>query len=174
MFLPYVTETEYLTIVELDHAPILLHLTFPLNNLEHPPWKLDKTLLADYAYCVFISNKTDDFIESNKKDNVSPSILWKTLKAVIRGEIMYSVRSNKIRRQEEDRLIKSIDKVDALYSTSPSPELFKRKLDLQIRFNLLSTKKTERLLLKSHGYAYEHGEKAGRLLACQLKCQAVS
>ena len=29
-------------------------------------------------------------------------------------------------------------------------------------------------LLKSRGYAYEHGEKAGRLLAHQLKAESVS
>lgn len=175
MFLPYVTKTEYLTIVESDHAPVLLDLSFPLNILERPPWKLDKTLLADNAFCVFISKKIDEFIDSNKKADVSPSLLWETLKAVIRGEIIsYSVKSNKIRRREEDRLIRSIDAVDALCSTSPSPELFKRRLDLQSQYNLLSTKKTERLLLKSRGYFYEHGEKAGRLLAQQLKRQAVS
>ena len=38
----------------------------------------------------------------------------------------------------------------------------------------MSTGKTEKMLLKSRGYAYEHGEKAGRLLAHQLKSQFVS
>lgn len=64
--------------------------------------------------------------------------------------------------------------VDAQYSVSPSPELYKRKLDLQTHYNLLSTEKTERPLLKSRGYVYERGNKAGRLLAHQLKCRSAS
>jgi len=154
---------------------VILDLTFPLSNLQRPPWKLDTTLLADNAFCELISQKIDSFIEFNKKDNISPSLLWETLKAVIRGEIIsYSTRINKAQRLEQDQLIKSIDIVDTQYSTAPSPELYKRKLDLQTQYNLLSTTKTERLLLKSRGYIYEHGEKAGRLLAHQLKCRSAA
>lgn len=131
-------------------TPILVDVTFPLNNLERPPWKLDKNLLADNAFCELISQKIDDFIDSNKKDNISPSLLWETLKAVIRGEIiLYSANINKMKRIKQEELIKSITIVDAQYSISPSPELYKRKLDLQTQYNLLSTDKTERLLLIS-------------------------
>lgn len=53
-FLPHVTKTEYLTIVVSDRAPVLLDLSFPLGNLERPPWKLDKTFLLDNAFCELI------------------------------------------------------------------------------------------------------------------------
>lgn len=58
----------------------------------------------------------------------------------------------------------------------PFPFFFSppKKLDLQTQYNLLSNAKTEQLLLKSRGYVYEHGEKAGCLLAHQLKSQSVS
>lgn len=96
-----------------------------------------------------ISQKIDDFINSNKKDDISPSLLWETLKAVIRGEIIsYSAKMKRIKQEE---LIEAISMVDAQYSVSPSPELYKRKLDLQTQYNLLSTGKIERLLLKSGG-----------------------
>ena len=139
--LPFVTKADYSTIVESDHAPVLPDLVFPPNNSEHPPWKLDKTLLADSSFCDLKNKEIDNFIESNKKDNISSSLLWETLKAVIRGVIIsYSARINKMRRLEQDQLIKSISTVDSQYSTSPSPEL---KLDLQTQYNLLSTGKTE-------------------------------
>lgn len=38
-----------------------------------------------------------------------------------------------------------------------------------MQHNLLSTKKTEQLLLKAWGYIYEHNDKAGRFLAQQFK-----
>lgn len=47
-------------------------------------------------------------------------------------------------------------------------------MDLQTQYNLLSTEITECLLLKSQGYIYEHGNKARRLLAHQLKCRSAS
>lgn len=55
--LPFVTKAEYLTIVESDHAPVLLDFAFPSYNLERAPWKLDKTLLADKAFCKLIYEK---------------------------------------------------------------------------------------------------------------------
>ena len=108
--LPYVKKAEYSTIIESDHAPVLLDLEFPLYKLECPPWKFDKHLLSDNAFCELISQKIDDFIESNKKDNISPSLLWETLKAVIRGEIIsYSAKMNKMNRIKQEELINLMD-----------------------------------------------------------------
>uniref|UniRef100_A0A3B3HDP0 Reverse transcriptase domain-containing protein n=1 Tax=Oryzias latipes TaxID=8090 RepID=A0A3B3HDP0_ORYLA len=122
-----------------------------------------------------ISQRIDDFIETNQKDDISPSILWETLKAVIRGEIIsYSAKIKKMKRTTQEELIKSISKVDAQYSASPSPELYKKRLHLQTKYNLIATEKTEQLLLKSRGYLYEHGDKAGRFLAHQLKCRSAA
>lgn len=173
--LPYVRKTEYSTIIESDHAPVLLDLEFPLYKLERPPWKFDKHLLSDSAFCELISQKIDDFINSNKKDDISPSLLWETLKVVIRGEIIsYSAKMNKVNRIKQEELIKLINVVDAQYCISPSPELYKKKLDLQTQYNLLLTEKTERLLLNSRGYVYEYGDKASRLLAHQLKSRSAA
>lgn len=123
--LPCVRKAEYSTIIESDHAPVLLDLEFPLYKLERPPWKFDKHLLSDSAFCELISQKIDDFIESNKKDNISPSLLWETLKAIIRGEIIsYSAKMNKMNRIKQEELIKLINVVDAQYSISPSPEIY--------------------------------------------------
>lgn len=173
--LPFVNKVEYSSIIESDHAPVVLDLAFPLYQSELPSWRLDRNLLADERFCEMISQKIDDFINFNQKDDISPSLLWETLKAVIRGEIIsYSAKINKMKRIKHEELIRDISIVDAQYSVSPSPELYKRKLDLQIQYNLLSTEKTERLLLQARGYVYEHGDKAGRLLAHQLKCRSAS
>ncbi|KAG7522338.1 hypothetical protein JOB18_019938 [Solea senegalensis] len=120
-----------------------------------------------------ISTAIDNFLETNNIDNISPSLLWQTLKVVIRGDIIsYTSRVNKTRKQEQERLLSSIFDIDRQYSASPTPELYKNKLDLQTKYDLLSSEKTERMLLKSRGFVYEHGEKAGRLLARQLKCKS--
>lgn len=173
--LPAVKSTEYSAIVESDHSPLLLDLCFSLNRTERPSWRLDPTLLADDSFCSLISTAIDNFLQTNRSDSISPSLLWETLKAVIRGEILsYTATRNKTRRRMQEQLIDSIRDLDRRYSISPSPELYKERLGLQTQYNLLSTDKTEQHLLRSRGFIYEHGEKAGRLLAHQLKCRSAS
>ena len=43
-----------------------------------------------------------------------------------------------------------------------------------MQYNLISTQETEQYLLRSQGFIYEHGEKAGCLLAHQLKCRSAA
>lgn len=50
--------------------------------------------------------------------------------------------------------------------------LLKQRLHLQAQFDLISTKEVECLLLRSRGSYDEHGNKASRLLAHQLRSQA--
>ena len=155
------------TVTESDHAPVSLDLAFPLHKLECPPWKLDRNLLADNALCELISQKIDDFIESNKKDNISPSLIWETLKAVIRGEIIsYSTKINKMKRIKQEELIKSITIVDAQYSISPSLNSIKRSWTFKLSIICYQLKRQN--MLKSQG------DKAGCLLTHQLKCRSVS
>jgi len=47
-------------------------------------------------------------------------------------------------------------------------------MGLQTELDLLLTREAERLLLHSRGSIYEHGDKAGRLLAHQLKSRVAS
>lgn len=55
--LPLDKKIEYLTIVESDQVPVLLDLTFPLQQSEYPSWKFDRTLLADEGVCKMIYKK---------------------------------------------------------------------------------------------------------------------
>lgn len=138
--------------------------------MEYIPWRLDTSLLKDEGFCQIISSAIDEFLEFNRSDDVSPTILWETLKVVIRGKIIsYKSMLNKSRRLELERLINAIQVLDSQYSASPCPELYKEKMKLQ---ELLASEKIERMLLKSRGIMYEHGEKSSRLLAHQLKSRS--
>ena len=86
----------------------------------------------------------------------------------------FSTSRNKARKQREQELINSIRDIDHQYSTAPTPELYKDRIALKTQYDLLSTQNTERHLLWSRGHYYEHGDKAGRLLAYQLKCRSAS
>ena len=63
----------------------------------------------------------------------------------------------------------------SLGPSSPASSLaLSNKGDLQTEFDLITTTDAERLLLRSQSAYYEHGDKAGRLLAPHLRCQRVS
>lgn len=94
---------------------------------------------------------------------------------VIRGEIIsYSASRNKERKKAQEKLIESIQKTDCQYAKAPTAEVYKEKFSLKTKYDLLSTEKNERDLIFARARFYEHGEKAGRLLAQQLKSKSAS
>ena len=63
----------------------------------------------------------------------------------------------------------AIADIDEKCSTNPTSELHKERILLQMEYNNLSTHKVVSNLLKTKQKFYEHGEKAGRILAHQLR-----
>ncbi|XP_062893735.1 LINE-1 retrotransposable element ORF2 protein isoform X1 [Mobula hypostoma] len=173
--IPMIRQIEYTAIVISDHSPVKLDLCFPLNVRERPLWRLNPLLLSNEKFCSYISANIDTFFETNKTESVSYSLLWETLEAYLRGQIIsYTSHANKERRKEMQVLLKSIWDLDRKYSEAPTAELYKSRVDLQAKFNLLSTNLSEQLILKTRGLYYEYGDKASRLMAHQLKRQAAS
>lgn len=174
-FIPAVESVEYLAIIISDHAPLVLDLSFTLNTRERPLWRLNPFLLSNEKFCDFVSTSVDSFLEINKTEGISYSLLWETLKAYLRGQIIsYVSHLNKERRKQIQDLTNSIFNLDRQYAENPTPELYKKRADLQSKFNLLSTNQAEYLLLRTRGSFYEYGDKASRLMAHQLKRQAAS
>lgn len=173
--LPAVVSSDYQAIVISDHAPLSLDLSFATPKGDPPQWRLNSLLLSDQTFCEYITSSIDTFISINKSDSVSHSLLWETLKAFLRGQIIsFSAHKNKTEKAAITNLTNSISDLDRAYSSNPTAELYKKRLNLQTEFNLLSTKRAEKLLLHTRGSLYEYGDKASRLLAHQLKQKAAS
>lgn len=62
-------------------------------------------------------------------------------------------------------MTKSTVKLGWQYALSPSSKLYKERHSLQTEFHFLSTSETVNLVTQSHHRFYEHGEKAGKILA---------
>lgn len=166
---------EYSSIVISDHVPLLLDLDLVPKSKSHSNWRLNTGLLSSEKFCEFISEKISTFIENYKSDSTSPSLLWETLKVVIRGEIIsYNARIRKDEKQRQLELMEAILHIDRQNSTSANPTLQMERLKLQTEFDLISTNKAEFLLRRTKGTYYEYGNKASRLLARQLKHQSSS
>src|SRR4029434_3550329 len=107
--------------------------------------RLNSGLLANADFCHFVSTNIDVFFETNRSDQVSPSLLWETLKAFIRGGIIFfSAHLTKNRRLKQQELLDAILDIDRQQASTINPDLTTKRLQLQTEFDLLSTGKAER------------------------------
>lgn len=172
---PYIVSAEYSPIAVSDHSSVILDIRFELKHKSFRSWRLDPLLLSDAAFRNHISDAIDFFLETNQSDDTSPTLLWETLKAFIRGKIIsYTAHINRCRRTRHKELEDALANLDTQHSTNQSPDLYKERLKLQTELDLLSTREAEQLLLQSRGTFYESGDRAGRLLAQQLKSRNAS
>ncbi|KAI5105880.1 SH2 domain-containing adapter protein E [Silurus meridionalis] len=165
---------DYLAIVISDHAPLALDIQFSTHRPTQSPWRFNSHLLADKDFCASISGAIDEFLLFNRLDSTPCSLLWETMKAYLRGRISYSAFTYREHRAKLRDISSAISQLNQSYASSPSPELYKQRVELQAEFDLLSTRDTECMLLRTRGSYYEYGDKPSRLLAHQLRRQAAS
>lgn len=90
-----------------------------------------------------------------------------------RGRIISSTsHANNMQRSQQKELEEVIANPDNSLSNANTPDLYKERIRLQTELDLFLTTEAEQLLLRSRGLVYEHGDKAGRLLAHQLKAKS--
>lgn len=65
-------------IIISGHAPLLLDLELVPKTKSHSTWRLNTGLLSSDKFCGFISDRISRFLENNKSDSTSPSLLWET------------------------------------------------------------------------------------------------
>ena len=161
--LPLISNCKYHSIVLSDHSPVQMDLIFPANVAPQRTWRLDPQLLLCRHFRTYLNDQIDFFLEINDTQDVSRGVLWESMKAYLRDQVIsYVAHRNK---ECSDK----IADIDRHYALLPTPDLFKEKLLLQTEFNTLMTCKVEINILKSKQVYYEDGDKAGRLLALQLK-----
>ena len=165
-----VSTCKYDAIVISDHAPISMKIRFQNVSTTRAPWRLNTRLLSNEGFVEFVSKRIDYFLSFNKTPDVSASLLWESLKAFIRGEIIsYSAFEEKCRKDKLATLSKRISQIDAIYAVSPSPQLYKERLTIQAEYNIITTNRTTELLIQTKSRFFEQGDKASKLLAHQLR-----
>lgn len=170
-----VVDCEYHSIVISDHAPLKIKLNIPGTDPGYRPWRFNPLLLSDETFVNFIKSEIDLFLSHNKTPGMSFLTIWEALKAYLRGQIIsYGSMQRKATVKRLRRLTDDILKLDIIYSHSPSEDILKRRLLLKTKFDLLSTRQAENLLLKSRHVSYEYGERAGKILAHQLRQKTVN
>lgn len=160
----------------------LLSLTMPhifyswhLNTSTTASWWFNNLLLTDKEFVNFILDQLEQFISTNDKGEVSKGTLWESLKAYIWGQVIsYAKSAHRSRLKRRSEISDEILKVDHQHSVTPSIALYNKRISLQSDFDFLSTEESGKLLLQSRYRWYEQGEKAGCLLAHQIRQTATA
>lgn len=174
-FLSAVHSCEYHSIVISDHAPTSVDIGFPSRVPHTRQWRLNSSLLAQAPFKAFLDMQISFFFDTNDSPETSRRTLWETFKAYMRGQaISYVSTLNRTEAAELIAITNDISRVDNLYAAAPTPTLYKERLQLQSKFDLLSTSKTQKQLFMAKQRFFEMGDKAGRLLALQARATALS
>lgn len=154
-----------------DHSPVFIHMSFNREK-RSTLWRLNSNILnnPDIKRCLL--TEIDIFMDLNDNGEVTPGILWDSLKAVMRGKIIaissFLKKSRLQKRQELETKLKHLQRV---HSTT-SDEAEKQKIkEVKREIEEMSTQEIQNKLLFLKQRYYEVGGKAMKLLAYKLKKQ---
>ena len=102
--------------------PYSLTLNTPVQKKTSTRWRFNTSLLEDLNFTSLIKREWAAFLEMNESPDISPSTLWETGKAVMRGIIISYSSHKKKQQQLENTLERKIKQLSNQQSTSPSEE----------------------------------------------------
>ena len=87
-----------------DHSPISLTISPPYRDPVYRHWRLNPALLSNNNFVEYITTEWQQFIAENDTPGISPSILWESGKAYLRGAIISFTSA-----QKREALKKQVD-----------------------------------------------------------------
>uniref|UniRef100_A0A3P9IJZ9 Reverse transcriptase domain-containing protein n=1 Tax=Oryzias latipes TaxID=8090 RepID=A0A3P9IJZ9_ORYLA len=149
-----------------DHAPVSIVLSPPYLDPACRRWRLNPTLLSSQDFVDYITKEWEGFIAINKTPEISPSTLWESGKAYIRGSIIsYTSAQKKKALKSQLDLEKNIAGLEVQFRQHPSDSLAKQLEAARSALNQLLTKKAQTQIFYAKHRLFESGNKPGRLLA---------
>uniref|UniRef100_H3AKL8 Endonuclease/exonuclease/phosphatase domain-containing protein n=1 Tax=Latimeria chalumnae TaxID=7897 RepID=H3AKL8_LATCH len=154
----------------LDHSPLDLIMNFPKIQPPSRRWQLNPRLLIREESRAMIRNRIEEYMEVNTPDSAALDIIWEALKATLRGHIIsYSVAHRKKAQAQVLELELDLWQAETEEYKNHSAETRERVAKIRHEFNMLTTSKAEYALLRIKSRYYARGDKAGKLLAWQLR-----
>uniref|UniRef100_H2ZRT3 Endonuclease/exonuclease/phosphatase domain-containing protein n=1 Tax=Latimeria chalumnae TaxID=7897 RepID=H2ZRT3_LATCH len=155
-----------------DHSPVLIQVEVPGENRGPYQWRLDPQLLTKEDFMREIGSAIHEYFRFNSPPASPPDIVWEAFKATIRGRIIaLSSAYKQSFHQRQVKLERDLRGAETDLYKNNSAERGERVASppLQHNLNVLSSAKAERALLKTRSKFYARGDKAGKLLAWQLR-----
>lgn len=86
-------------------------------------------------------------METNDLANTSPTLIWETVKAVLRGKIIsYSTYIKKKEHEEENKLEEIIKQLHSFHAAKPTEETLKEIRKAKFQHDNIINKKTQFML----------------------------
>ncbi len=152
-----------------DRAPLMLLMAPKTTTCSSRLWRFPTYLLVDTDYIELIRNKIDSFLSINK-GTASPTAVWESLKAYLRGEtISYASWKRKQYILKTNTLESEIRKLEKEHSQTKNETTFHLLNNKRTEYNMLTTRVVENAMARTKQQYYEHGDKSGKLLAWQIR-----
>uniref|UniRef100_A0A3B4UKM2 exodeoxyribonuclease III n=1 Tax=Seriola dumerili TaxID=41447 RepID=A0A3B4UKM2_SERDU len=149
-----------------DHSHVSLSICPPFSDPSFRQWRMNPSLLSSPTFIDYITEQWNVFLTANKTPGFSPSLLWETAKAYLRGCIIsYTTAQKKAAIKEQSDLENTIKQLEAQLKSTPSKTLFKNLEATRSALNQLLTRKAESNIFFAQHRLYESGNKPGRMLA---------
>uniref|UniRef100_A0AAQ6AKY8 Reverse transcriptase domain-containing protein n=1 Tax=Amphiprion ocellaris TaxID=80972 RepID=A0AAQ6AKY8_AMPOC len=157
-------------IIISDHAPVFVELDNLNANFRNYNWRFNNFLIHDPKFEKFLNDHLNNFIQDNKTPDVSPGLLWDTLKAYTRGLVIsYSAGLKKRTQMEQRKLELKLHELQIKHNLSPSEQLRGEIHVTKTALEGLLTKKAEKSIFFMKQRLYEFANKPNRYLANILK-----
>lgn len=155
-----------------DHSPVSLSIHLGRKK-RASLWRLNSYILNKPKIVEKIKKDIKEFMELNNSEEISPAILWDTLKAVMRGKLIsLTAHLKKVKQQKllmlEDKL-KQLQLTDGRGGTNPTLKQEIKKTQAEI--NDIYSQDTQKNFLFLRQKYYEAGGKSAKYLAYKLRKQ---
>lgn len=159
----------YDNIVISDHAPCCLVYRDPKLKREPPRWQFQHKWLQDEDLVKYLSKQIDDFFKINTTQTTACT-KWEAFKAFFRGHIIsYTGYKSKKNQEVRSQLESKIKILQEKFNKDHNSQLEKELLILRAEYDKHSASRAASSLLRLKQSFYEQGDKAGKLLAWQIK-----
>lgn len=152
-----------------DHNPVKMELKGLERRVNR--WKMKDYLLDDQEIIEKAQNRLKEYFEDNLGNGTKPKVVWDAGKAVMRGFfIQHNAIKNKKREKGKKEILQQILENEQKLFKNPKNKKIKENIKvLQSQYAMLINREIEWKVKKLRQRNFEYANKAGKLLAWQLK-----
>uniref|UniRef100_A0A3Q3B6N5 Reverse transcriptase domain-containing protein n=1 Tax=Kryptolebias marmoratus TaxID=37003 RepID=A0A3Q3B6N5_KRYMA len=152
-----------------DHN--IIYLSIGLSNRPRSTlWRLNIGILNNEATTKEIRKEITECVKDNNNGQVNPTLVWDTVKAVMRGRLISKTAYlKKVKRLKYEELENTLRKLELKQQRTNNGELSEQIMKTKSNINDMILQELEEKLRFSKQTFYESGPKATRILARQLR-----
>uniref|UniRef100_A0A8C7WYM9 Reverse transcriptase domain-containing protein n=1 Tax=Oryzias sinensis TaxID=183150 RepID=A0A8C7WYM9_9TELE len=154
-----------------DHSPVFLTINIDRKKI-NTLWRLNIGILNKETVKEQIKNTIKRFIEENDNGEVNPNILWDTLKAVLRGNLIaITSAQNKEKKDKYNQKVAILNNLEKQHKQSQSQTILQQIKTLRTEINDILSEEIEKKTRFVRQMYHDSGPKANKLLARRLRKQ---